>query len=257
MSLDKCCFCESEIKNNRCLKCKAKFLEVDLNCEDNFDVILYNIEFIAGKLKIDREILENYLENKREITNFLDGIKIIEDDENEENIIAISSKLKIKEDIIEKDLFFNILNYCVFNKLYKIERKEFNEIEIYYEDENLLKEPFFIKNNSEESIILFDYNIERVMPEGYDHNLLNENEEDDIFNEACEFFQCLDNDIGSYYENIYINLKLTKNLENNMDLIKDFIEKNYKIYLNRIETFKNNNKKYFPKKILKEKIEKF
>lgn len=257
MSLDKCCFCKSEIKNNRCLKCKAKFLEFDLNCEYISDVVLYNVEFIANKLKINKEILKIYLENEGDITNLLDGIKIIEIKEDEEGVIAISSKLKIKKEIIKKDLFFNILNYCVSNKLRKLEISEYYETEIYYENEKLLDDIFLIKNNLEENILLFDYEVNMILNEYYNLSILTDDDLDEIFGRACEVLNYLENINGHYYEQIEFKVSLTEDLNKNLTLIEDFIKLKYKEYLKNLEKLKEENKKYFPEEILKEKIEKF
>tara|TARA_Y100001960_G_scaffold315386_1_gene380838 strand:- start:6171 stop:7199 length:1029 start_codon:yes stop_codon:yes gene_type:complete len=269
-----CCkFCEKDIIENKCISCDANYIDIKLSSRekiyDNRKFIKV-LEDISGDLGLDSDVITTYIMHEGKIEDIIEGIKIIENDY--ETKIALSKKLKLKENIIKNDILYNMCYYLVDNEFINEEIQEgydFNNTKIYSSDEKILNRKIFIhnspdyfggfdmvdKSNCIYLSIRYD-NLEVLPTKKCSYELLEEEKIDELNDYAFEELE-LDVIDCEYQYTIKFQISLTEDLENNLILIENNIKNEHNEYLKRVEKVKKHNIKYFEVVITKENVDKF
>ena len=228
---------------------------------DKKEVFLEHIENISQKTKINKDVLSYFINNNGSIEDIFKGISII-NDENSENgncKLILSNNLKLKDNVINENMLYNISHYCVLNNFKATNLSEDPyKVDVFHINNKLFKKGIMIKNHYKNSLFM-KFNIKEVIPENCNYHLL-EGEEDQkkLLNDMVEKLAFLNADYyNKYHYVVDIEVDLTDCLDTNVDLINDFINNVYSDYIIKIDALKIDNKKYFKKQLVQQNINKF
>lgn len=224
---------------------------------------------ISEKSKIPENVILFYLKNKGYLEDIFNGIIINKENYFNPKEIMLSDNIKLKENIIENDILYNIAHYCVQNNFEYISldnEEYFNINEDYNINKHILPNNILIHNQincfsppCNEKIkgniyIYVEFDLDLIMPKGfYNEDFEKQEELEDYCYEELD----LVNIDGEYYYYFRGDIKLTNDLNNNLIIIDNYIKNEYKVYLKKIEKIKIYTEKLFEVDILKSNINNF